>query len=124
MRRGRRRQRIPTRPDSGRGDAVDVVDGVDAAHRVEHAVEVNDVAHLEHVATERQPVIRRLDRCGEDVDVMLAENARDVRESNPGLSSASTWICTKKMDFVVGAQSTSMILSVCSWSEIMFGQLV
>ena len=42
---------------SGGRDAVDVVDGVDAPHGVEHPLEVDDVAHLEHEAAEREPVV-------------------------------------------------------------------
>ena len=65
---------------SGRGDPVDVVDRVDATHRVEHAVQVHGVAHLEHEAAERQPVVRRRHARREDVHVVLAEHARDVAE--------------------------------------------
>ncbi|NEM90230.1 hypothetical protein G3T37_02525 [Galbitalea soli] len=37
-------------------DPVDVVHGIDAAHRVENPVEVRRVAHLEHEAAERQSI--------------------------------------------------------------------
>jgi len=37
-------------------DPVDVVDRVDAAHRVQHPVEMGGVAHLEHEPADRQPV--------------------------------------------------------------------
>jgi hypothetical protein len=39
-----------------RTDAVDVVDGVDATHRVEHAVEVRGVAHFKDESAEREAV--------------------------------------------------------------------
>jgi hypothetical protein len=37
-------------------DPVDVIDGVDPAHGVEHSVEVGGVAHLEHEPADRQSV--------------------------------------------------------------------
>ncbi len=37
-------------------DAVDVVDGVDAPHRVEHAIEMRGVAHLEDEAADGEAV--------------------------------------------------------------------
>ena len=42
---------------------------------------------------------------------MLGQHPRDVADSSPERSSASTWICTRKMLFEVGAHSTSIIRS-------------
>ncbi len=50
--------RALSRLDSAVAHAVDVVDGVDAADRVQHAVEVGRVAHLEDESTQREPVVR------------------------------------------------------------------
>jgi hypothetical protein len=37
-------------------DAVDVVHGIDAAHRVENSIEMRRVAHFEHESTERKAI--------------------------------------------------------------------
>ncbi|MDQ0892500.1 hypothetical protein QFZ26_000055 [Agromyces ramosus] len=67
-----------TRGRSAVADAVDVVHRVDAAHGVEHAVEVGGVAHLEDEAAERESIGRGRDVRREDVHVMLREHASDV----------------------------------------------
>lgn len=36
--------------------AIDVVDGIDTPHGIEHAIEVSGIAHLEHKATESETV--------------------------------------------------------------------
>lgn len=53
---GRRAERRLEAVRSAVADAVDVVDGLDAAHGVQHTVEVGGVAHLEHEAAEGQAV--------------------------------------------------------------------
>jgi hypothetical protein len=57
---------------------IDVVDGVNAAHGAEHAVQVRGVTHLEDVAAQGETLARRGDGRREDVDVVLAEHARDI----------------------------------------------
>lgn len=61
-----------------RVDSIDVVDGIDAAHGVEHAIEVGSIPHLEHKAAESQSLARRRHRRREDVDVVLAQHACDI----------------------------------------------
>jgi hypothetical protein len=59
---GRRRARVRLQSagalvvPSAVADAVDVIHGVDAANRVEHTIQVRDIAHLEHEAAERKSV--------------------------------------------------------------------
>ncbi len=55
---GKRRtiERLARLAGSAVADAVDVVHGVDSPNRVEHAVEVRGIAHLEDKFAERQPV--------------------------------------------------------------------
>ncbi len=96
---------------SGRGDPVDVVDRVDAAHRVEHPVQVHGVAHLEHEAAERQAVARSSDTVAERMFTWCSLSTRVTSDSSPERSSASTWICTRKTLFEVGAHSTSTMRS-------------
>ncbi|MCP2372103.1 hypothetical protein BJ978_002779 [Agromyces terreus] len=52
-------------------DAVDVVDGVDAAHGVQHAVQMGGVAHLEHEPADGEPIVRGRHVRREDVHVVL-----------------------------------------------------
>jgi hypothetical protein len=65
---------------SARVHAVHVVDGFDAPHGVQQAVEVHGVAHLEHEPAERQAIARGRDGGRQDVDVVLREHPRHVRE--------------------------------------------
>lgn len=70
---------VPTRVDAvdsgGDGsavtDAIDVVDGVDATHGVEHPIEVGGVSHFEDELTEGEAIGRGRNRRGEDVHVVL-----------------------------------------------------
>jgi hypothetical protein len=52
-------------------DAVDVVDGVDASHRVQHSIKMRGVAHLEDEAADREPIVRGGHVRRQDVHVML-----------------------------------------------------
>ena len=58
--------------------AVDVIDGVDAAHGIEHPVEVGGVAHLEHKLAQRKAVAGGRNGRRENIDVVLAQNPRHV----------------------------------------------
>ncbi len=102
---------------SGGCNAVDVVHGVDAATALSTPIEVDGVAHLEDEAAERQAIVRRGHRRREDVDVVLAEHAGSRRVSRPERSRASTWICTRKTLFEVGAHSTSIMRSGSALSD-------
>jgi hypothetical protein len=59
-------------------DAVDVVDGVDPSHRIQHSVKVRRVAHFEDEPAEGETVARRRNRRGQDVHVVLAEHAGHI----------------------------------------------
>ncbi len=52
-------------------DSIHVVDGINAPNRVEHALEVHNVAHLEDETTERQALLGGVHRSRQDVDVVL-----------------------------------------------------
>jgi hypothetical protein len=52
-------------------DSIHVVDGINAANRVEHAFEVHNVAHLKDETTERQALLSGVHRSRQDVDVVL-----------------------------------------------------
>ncbi len=59
-------------------DPIDIVNGVDAPHRAEYAVEVGGVSHLENEAAQSQPLARGGDGRRQDVYVVLTQNPRDI----------------------------------------------
>lgn len=59
---------------------VHVVNGVDPANGVQHAIQVSRIPHLEHEPAQRQPLAGGRDGCREDVHVVLGEHAGDVRK--------------------------------------------
>jgi hypothetical protein len=63
--------------------AIDVIDGVNAPHGVEHAIKVRRVAHFEYETAQRQSVVRRRYRRRQNVHVILGEHARYIRKQ-PG----------------------------------------
>jgi hypothetical protein len=65
---------------SARVDSVHVVHGVNAPHRVQQAVEVGGVAHLEHEPAEREALARGGNGRREDVHMILAEHPGDIGE--------------------------------------------
>src|SRR3954451_1889216 len=62
------------------GDPVAVEDTLDVAYVAEHGTQVRRVGHLEREARQRDPVACRVDGRRKDVDVLVGQCPRHVRQ--------------------------------------------